>query len=475
MPAFTVQEVVRATHGALVGGDLGVPVTAVSIDSRTLRVGEAFFAIQGHRLDGHEFLAEAAARGASCVVVHHLPDDLPPGVPVVLVDDTTQALGRLAAWYRSRFDLPVVAVTGSNGKTTTKEMIAAVLGSRWAVLKPTASFNNQWGLPLTLLSLSAEHRTLVVELGSNRPGEIAYLAELCRPTVGVVTTVAAVHTEFLKTLDGVREEKAALVRAVPVEGTVVLNADDARVRAMAVEARGRAILAGLDPEATVRAVGEIEERLEGVTFTLEIEGRRRAVRLAFAGRHNVTNALLSAGAGLALGFSLDDVVAGLEAARPVAGRLIWRRAGSVRILDDTYNANPASVQAALDALAPARRPPGHPVADGTSPGRGRLLVALGDMLELGDLAAESHRQVGRQVAGLGVAEFVGVGPLMRHAVEAAREAGLLESHHADTFEDTVALLLKRLAPGDRLLVKGSRRMRMERVVDALVARLGGGE
>lgn len=473
MPPFTVQDVVRATHGALVGGDLGVPVTAVSIDSRTLDVGEAFFAIKGHRLDGHAFLTEAAARGASCLVVHHLPDDLPAGVPVVLVDDTTRALGRLAAFHRSRFAVPVVAVTGSNGKTTVKEMIAAILGTRWRVLKSRESFNNQWGLPLTLLDLSPEHQAVVVELGANQPGEIAYLAECCRPTVGVVTAVAAVHTEFFKTLEGVREEKAALVRAIPAEGAVVLNTDDPRVRAMAADARGRVIRIGFGPEAEVRAGEDIQERVGGIDFTLQIEGRRSPVRLAFSGRHNVVNALAAAGAGVALGLSLGEIVAGLEAARPAKGRLVWRWAGSVRILDDSYNANPASVRAALATLAVVRAP-GDSVADRTSQGGGRLLVALGDMLELGETAPEAHREVGRQVAALGVAEFVGVGPLMRHAVEAAREAGLIESHHVESFEGTVALLLKRLAPGDTLLVKGSRRMRMERVVDALVARMGGG-
>lgn len=475
MPPFTVQDVVRATHGALIGGDLGAPVTAVSIDSRTLAVGEAFFAIRGHRLDGHAFLSEAAARGASCLVVHHLPDDLPAGPPVVLVDDTTRGLGRLAASHRARFQLPVVAVTGSNGKTTAKEMIASVLGTRGAVLKPAGSFNNQWGVPLTLLKLSPAHQALVVELGANQRGEIAYLTDLCEPTVGVVTAVAAVHTEFFKTLEGVWEEKAALVRAIPADGSVVLNWDDPRVRTMAGEARGRVITAGLGAGAEVRALGDIEEGLGELGFTLEIEGRRSPVRVAFSGRHNVANALVSAGAGVALGLSLEEIVAGLEAARPVKGRMIWRRAGSVRILDDTYNANPASVRAALDTLASARRAAGDSVADGTSPGRGRLLVVLGDMLELGDISPAAHREVGRRVAALGVAEFVGVGPLMREAVLAAREAGLLESYHAESVEDTPGIVLKRLAPDDTLLVKGSRGMRMERVVDALVARLGGGE
>lgn len=458
MPSLTVQDIVRAAQGALVGGDLGVPVTGVSIDSRTLRVGEAFFAIRGHRLDGHAFLAEAAGRGASCVVVHSLPDDAPANVPLVLVEDTTRALGRLAAWHRARFDIPVVAVTGSNGKTTTKELIAAVLATRWAVLKPPGSFNNQWGLPLTLLSLGLEHEALVVEIGANQPGEIAYLAALAAPTAAAVTTVAQVHTEFFGTLDGVREEKAALVRAVGPSGVVALNADDPRVAGMAADARARVVTYGAARGATVRLAADVEEDERGVRFVFEAEGLRQPVALALAGRHNVTNALAAAAVTWTLGIPPAEIARGLAAARPVKGRCVWRAAGEVRILDDTYNASPASVRAALGALQARRQ------------GR-RALVVLGDMLELGAGAADAHAEVGRQVAALPADEFVGVGRLMEAAVEAARAAGLAEAYHATTFEDTVAHVLKRVAPGDVIVVKGSRGMRMERVVDALVARL----
>jgi UDP-N-acetylmuramoyl-tripeptide--D-alanyl-D-alanine ligase len=462
MSLLTVQEVVRAIHGALVGGDLGVPVIGVSIDSRSLGVGEAFFAIRGHHLDGHAFVEDAAGRGASCLVVHHLPDEIPPHVPVILVDDTTRALGRLALFHRSRFGVPVVAVTGSNGKTTTKEMVAAILAGLGPVLKPEASFNNQWGLPLTLLKLRAEHQAVVLELGANQRGEIAALAGIARPSVGIVTTVSAAHTEFFGSLEEVQREKGSLVRAIPPEGRVVLNGDDRRVREMAREAGCPVLFYGTSPDADVRAAGMIDETVEGVTFALEIAGARARVRLAFPGRHNISNALAGAAAGTALGLSLPEIVEGLERARPIKGRCVWRRAGAVRVLDDTYNANPAAVDAALAILAGARAV-------------GRIVVALGDMLELGEVAEAAHRDIGRKVAQLGVAEFVGVGPLARHAVDAAREAGLPESHHVETTEDAVAFLLKRLAPGDHLLVKGSRGMRMERVVDALVARLGGGE
>jgi UDP-N-acetylmuramoyl-tripeptide--D-alanyl-D-alanine ligase len=460
MPAFTVEDVVRGTQGALVAGDLAVAVSGVSIDSRTLHIGEVFFAIRGHHLDGHAYLRDAAARGASCLVVHALTDELPLSVPTVLVDDTTRALGRLAAYHRARFTLPVAAVTGSNGKTTTKEMMAAVLGALGPVLKPESSFNNQWGLPLTLLRLGPEHRAVALELGANQPGEIAALARISRPTVGVVTMVSSAHTEFFGSLDGVQAEKSALVRAISAEGAVVLNGDDPRVVAMRELAAARVLTFGSGPSADVRSAA-VEDTPEGVRFTLEIAGTRRPVVTSFAGRHSVTNALAAAGVGLAVGLDPERIVSGLEAARPVKGRCVWRRAGRLRILDDSYNANPVSVQAALETLAVGAA--------------GRRIVVLGDMLELGEIAERAHGEVGRAVAASGAAEFIGVGRQMQVAVETAREAGLGESHHAITFEDTVVLLLKRLAPDDTLLVKGSRGMRMERVVDALVARFGGGD
>ena len=460
MPAFTIEDIVRGTRGALLGGDLGIAVAGISIDSRSLGVGEVFFAVRGERQDGHAFLLDAVGRGAACLVIHSVPDDLPPGVPIVLVDETTKALGRLGAWHRQRFTIPVAAVTGSNGKTTTKEMMAAVLASLGPVLKPESSFNNQWGLPLTLVKLTAEHRAAALELGTNRPGEIGALAEIARPTIAAVTTVSPAHTEFLGSLDDVQREKSALVRAIPADGAVVLNADDPRVLAMAALSAARVWTFSALGAADIRAAGEISETPDGIGFALETPEGRRKVRLRFAGRHNVTNALAAAGVGAALGLPLERIAQGLEAARPAKGRCVWRRCGALRILDDTYNANPVSVRAALDTLGTA--------GDGV-----RRVVVLGDMLELGPIAEAEHRAMGRAVAASGAAEFVGLGRAARLAVEAARKAGLAESHHAETFEDTVAHLLKRLAPGDAVLVKGSRGMRMERVVDALIARFGG--
>jgi UDP-N-acetylmuramoyl-tripeptide--D-alanyl-D-alanine ligase len=300
---------------------------------------------------------------------------------------------------------------------------------------------------------------MALELGANTPGEIAALAAISRPTVGVVTVVSSAHTEFFGSLDGVATEKSALVRAIPAEGAVVLNADDPRVLAMHAQSRARVLYFGTRPGADVFATGPVEDGGQGLRFTLAAGTARCPVRLAFAGRHNVTNALAAAGVGLALGLSLEQIGRGLETARPAKGRCVWRRAGRLLILDDTYNANPTSVRAALETLAAVEAR--------------RRVVVLGDMLELGGISETAHREMGRAVARSGAAEFVGMGRWAQGAVEAAREAGLTESHHVTTFEDTVALLLKRLAPGDAVLVKGSRGMRMERVVDALVARFGG--
>ncbi|MEK7709356.1 MAG: cyanophycin synthetase, partial [candidate division NC10 bacterium] len=249
---------------------------------------------------------------------------------------------------------------------------------------------------------------------------------------------------------------------IPLDGRGVRNPDDERVMAMAAVSRAPVLTFSTRGGADVSLVGTPDETTGGLAFPLDIGGARRSVSLSFAGRHNVVNALAAATAGWAVGLSPAQIVRGLEAARPPKGRCVWRRAGALRILDDTYNANPASVLAALSTLQTARAAQ-------------RLVVVLGDMLELGAIGESAHRTIGRAVAAAGAAEFIATGPLMRLAVEAAREACLAESHHAPTFEDTVALLLKRLVPGDAVLVKGSRGMGMERVVDALVARLGGGE
>jgi UDP-N-acetylmuramoyl-tripeptide--D-alanyl-D-alanine ligase len=460
VPRLTVAELVRGTQGALVGGRLDAPVTGVSIDSRTCHSGDAFFAIRGAHQDGHAFVAHARMRGAACAVTTRIPAGLgaETDFPVVLVDDTTAALQRLGAAHRRRFNIPVIAITGSNGKTTTKELVATVLSARRRVLKPTGSYNNQWGVPLTLLALAPEHEAAVLELGMNAFGEIAALAQLCQPTIGVVTTIAPAHLEGVGSLEGVQKAKGELVEAIPPEGVVVLNADDPLVLALAARARGPVMTYGQADRADVR-LGDVALADGGLAFRL-VAGRATAdVRLPLAGRHNAWHAAAAATVGLALGVPLDEAAAALALAAPVKGRLVWREAGGFRILDDTYNANPPSVRAALDALREA-------------PGGGRRWVIFGDMLELGTLTEAAHREVGAWIAGLPVAGLAAVGSAVRLTVETARAGGCPEVASFASPEGAAAHILARVARGDRVLVKGSRGMRMERAVAALLAGLG---
>jgi len=459
VPRLTLAELVRGTQGALVGGRLDTLVTGVSIDSRTCRPGDAFFAIRGAHQDGHAFVGHARLRGAACAVTTRIPPGLGAegDFPVVLVDDTTAALQRLGLAHRRRFTIPVVAITGSNGKTTTKELVATVLSARRRVLKPMGSYNNQWGVPLTLLALEPEHEAAVLELGMNAFGEIAALSQLCLPTVGVVTTIAPAHLEGVGSIEGVQKAKGELVEAIPPDGVVVLNADDPLVMGLAARARGPVMTYGQADAADVR-LGDVALANGGLAFRLTAGPAGVEVRLPLAGRHNAWHAAAAAAVGLALGIPLDEAAAALALATPVKGRLVWREAGGVRILDDTYNANPSSVRAALDALR-----------EGT--GSGRRWVILGDMLELGAQTESAHRDVGHWVAALPVAGFLAVGPAMRLAAESARAAGCPEIATFASPEGAAAHALPRLVRGDRVLVKGSRGMRMERAAAALLTGL----
>ncbi len=458
MSRFTLEELAKGSGGRLVSGPAAGELTGVSIDSRTLRPGEAFVAIRGHRLDGHAFCADALEKGAGALVVADLAAAPPTrAVPVILVDDSTLALQRLARFHRARFELPVVAIAGSNGKTTTKELTAAVLSVRFRVLKSEGSLNNQWGVPLTLLRLAPEHEALVIEIGMSALGEIATLAALAQPTIGVLTNIGPVHLEFLGSLEAVQKAKGELVRAIGPEGTVVLNADDPLVLALAKEARGRVVTFGFEAAAHVRARG-VARGESALAFTLVIGVSSAPVSLPLAGRHNVSNALAAAAVGSLFGLAPREIAEGLGRARPAAHRLTWIDAGGTLILDDCYNANPSSVAAALETLV-------------EEPGA-RTIAVLGDMLELGAAAEAAHLEVGRLAARLGVERLYGFGPLSRSTVSGARAAGLLTAHAVSDLEPLIEEIRREIRPGDRILIKGSRGMRMERVVERLVGPRG---
>ncbi|MBI4011283.1 MAG: UDP-N-acetylmuramoyl-tripeptide--D-alanyl-D-alanine ligase [Candidatus Rokubacteria bacterium] len=459
---LSIADLVRGTQGALVGGRLDGRVTGVSIDSRTCRPGDVFFAIRGVRQDGHAFLRDALGRGAAAAVVSRYPAGitLPGDVPLVFVEDTTHALQRLGAFHRRRHALPVVGVTGSIGKTTTKELAAAVLGQRFRVLKAAGSLNNQWGVPLTLLGLEPGHQAAVLELGMSAFGEIAALAQLARPSVGVVTTIAPAHLEGVGSIEGVQQAKAELVQAIPPDGAVVLNADDPLVLALAAEARARVLTYGRAAGADVR-LGEVTPAAGGLAFTLACNGTTVPVRLPLPGRHNAWNAAAAVAVGLALGVPVEVAAGGLAGAVPVKGRLVWRQAGSVRVLDDTYNANPVSLRAALNALRDAGPD-------------GGMWVVFGDMLELGAASDAAHAEAGRWIAALPAAGLATAGTAARATAAVAAEAGCPDVAAHATPEEAAGHVAARVRAGDRVLVKGSRGMRMERAVEALLARLGGG-
>ncbi|MFO7709672.1 MAG: UDP-N-acetylmuramoyl-tripeptide--D-alanyl-D-alanine ligase [Desulfobacterales bacterium] len=459
---WTLNDILKATGGELLWGDLPQEAGGISIDSRTIAAGEAFVAIRGEVHDGHRFIPDAVARGAAGLVVEGRNREvLPAGARgrdrlfCVAVADTTRALGDLAAFHRRRSPAAVVAITGSNGKTSTRRMTAAVVSRRFATLEADRNLNNQIGVPLTLLRLASEHRWAVLEFGTNRPGEIARLAEICTPEIGAITNIGPAHLEGLGSMEGVLAEKRSLVRGLRPGGRAVLNADDPRLCGVLAELGAAAVGFGLSPDAAVRAAG-VTETARGIDFELILPGQSAAVRLRVHGRFMVHNALAAAAVGSLLGLPAAEIAAGLERFTPAAGRMqVSELPGEVRLIDDTYNANPASMQGALDALASLR-----------GPSRGILVV--GDMRELGPGAAALHRDLGRMAAARGTGKLFACGDFSAEIAAGAQAAGMRAADIVTGSRAEIqAALLAELKPGDWVLVKGSRAIGMDHVARAV--------
>ncbi len=456
----------RAVAGRLIGANVGF--TRVSTDTRTLAPGDLYVALAGERFDGHDFIAAAFERGAVAAIVAQDRADAAraaaPTQAMIAVADPLAALGTLAAWWRRQFTLPVIVVVGSNGKTTVKEMIASILRAHFgedSVAATRGNLNNAIGLPLTLLGLRARHRAAVIELGMNHPGETAELAAIAQATVGLINNAQREHQEFMRSVADVADEHAALVRALPADGAAVLNADDAHLSVWldAARARGSRIVSfGLERAATIG--GTYDAGAGGGRLALTTPAGPATMHLAAFGRHNASNALAAVAATYAIGVPLAAIVAGLEAFRPVAGRLVERATPSGAIvIDDTYNANPDSVRAAIDVL-------------GDAPGERWL--ALGDMGEVGTQGPAFHREIGEHARARGIDRLYTAGTM---AAECAAAFGAGAQHHAEV-EALAAELARELSGGARrgltILVKGSRFMRMERVVRALTGDAGSG-
>ena len=456
---LTVQDVAAGVGGLLLHpvASAGADRTfcAVAVDSRATTEGALFVALPGERTDGHRFIADAIHNGATGVLAKAWPTSLPSELreraTLFAVNEPLTALQDLAAYWRGRFPIPAIAVTGSVGKTSTKEAIAHLLGARYNVLKSTGNLNTEIGIPLVLLQLGPEHERLVLEMGMHHIGDIALLCTLAQPQVGVVTNVGPTHLERMGAIQRIAEAKAELPASLPPTGAAVLNADDPLVRAMAACTQATVVTYGADPGADCRASDVRTFGLDGIGFTLAWQGEQRTVRSPMIGRHNVYTALAAAAVALGQGFSLAEVCDGL-AALPDSARITVRhtRNGAL-VLDDTYNASPASVKAALDLLADVP---------------GRRVAVLADMLELGPFEAEGHRQVGCYAAQR-VQALHAIGPRSRAMADAAAASGRCTVEHHATKTEALAALQRADAQGTVFLFKGSRGMALEDLVSAM--------
>lgn len=486
MSLFTVEEVIEIISARVLSGQnlRGLPshIHRLCTDSREVRSGDLFVALKGERFDGHQFVDTALQRGAVGAIVqerYRLPprpegatketlsggsraDVLSRRAPFLLgVPDPLLAYQQLAAHHRNRFRIPVVAVTGSNGKTTTKEMVTAVLAQRLTVLKTEGNLNNRIGVPQTLLRLATRHQAVVVEMGVDQKGQTTRLCEIARPTIGLITNIGPDHLEFFGSMEASAQAKAELLNLMPPDGAVVLNADDAYFDYLASRSRCRVLSFGLSPRAQVRATEVVPDLRRGTTFRLALSGRTRRplVLLRAHGAHNLSNALAAAAVGHLLGVTGTMIAKGLARFRPAAMRSQVSLWGGVRVINDCYNANPASMKAAIELLL------------GLGSSR-RTVAVLGDMLELGPETVALHREVGTYLARRGVSVLIVCGVLGHELAEGARAAGMASDHVIETADAAAAAASAKaiIHDGDVVLVKASRGMRLERVIEVLSGR-----
>lgn len=459
MNTFRIQDAIDATGATLVRGNAGRFVHGVNTDTRVLASGELFFALSGPNFDGNRFAREAIERGASGVVLEAadglIPTfvkDLPRDTPVLVHRSPRLALAELATWYRARLGARVIGITGSCGKTTTKNVLVELLSSRWRTIGSPNSFNNDIGVPHTLFLADADTEALVVEIGTNHAGEIATLARIARPDAGIITTIGASHLEGLGSIEGVAREKSALAAAIPEHGFCVLNADSTWTRWIRSETRAEVISFSIDGEGDLNAT-DVWFHSGGTTFRLD----GREITSPLLGLHNVQNLLAALAACRGLGLTLDDVLPSVSRLRAGRGRLDRIQCGRFTLIDDSYNANPESARASVRVLTGLH---GH---------RRRVLV-LGDMLELGNHAGELHYEIGMEAAKSGLDMLVLVGSLTRAAAAGALEGGLPAERviHVEDTDEAIRLVPPLVESGDVVLVKGSRRTGLDRLVKHLV-------
>jgi UDP-N-acetylmuramoyl-tripeptide--D-alanyl-D-alanine ligase len=451
MNRLSIFQIAEFAGAAIFSGDRKLSIDKISTDSRTLKRGELFVALHGENFDGHNFIESAAKAGAAGAVVDSSwKGKVPENFALIRVKDTLQAYQKLAGNYRKSLALKVVAITGSNGKTSTKDFAAAVLARCFRVARTEGNFNNHVGLPRTILEATSQDEVAVWEVGMNHPGEVAALARLAAPDVAIITNIGVAHIEFMGSLETIAAEKGALVEAVGPHGSVILNADDPFTKSIMLRARAKVILAGTTA-GTIRA-GEISRSGSGTDFTI-LEGAHRCrAQLPVPGLHMVQNALLAVAAGRVFGLSLEDCAAGLIAAPLTKARLQIKEIHGVQFIDDSYNANPDSVKAALHTLVELG-------ADG------KRVAVLGEMRELGSESEHGHREVGETAADLGVDHLIAIGSVAAAIASAAEHAGLRNSRTVNSPTEAAEILAEIAQPGDLVLIKGSRAARTERVME----------
>jgi UDP-N-acetylmuramoyl-tripeptide--D-alanyl-D-alanine ligase len=428
----------------------GAKVARVCTDTRALRAGDLFLALRGENFDGHTFVAEAARRGACGAVVDRDADVTPDGFPVLRVADTLAALQQMAAAYRRTLLLKVIGITGSNGKTSAKDFTAAVLSRRFRVLKTEGNLNNHIGVPHMMLRAEAAHEVAVIEMGMNHAGEIAPLARIAAPDAAIITNVGMAHIENLGTREGIAAEKSVLAEAVPASGTVILDAEDDFTPFIRKRTKASVVTTGLFV-GDIRA-GDIAFDEAGARFTVEIDGGKHAVRLPVPGVHMVRNALFAIAAGRLFGVPVEDCIAALADAELTKGRLEQKIIRGIHIIDDSYNANPDSMKAALRTVADLEC-------------KGRRIAVLGKMNELGEESDNGHREVGEAAAREGMDIVISVTPGASLVAVSATTHGVREVFQTMTTQEAGLLLRKLAREGDIVLVKGSRGVRMEKAIE----------
>jgi len=448
--------VAEACDAEIIGGPADVEINAVSTDSRTAKAGDLFFAIQGEKFDGHDFINEVVAKGVAAVVLERKKNLAKlPACAVLAVDDVRVAIGKIAAAYRQQFDLPVIAVGGSNGKTTVKELIASVLRQKFSTLWSEASFNNDIGVPATLLRLKRSHQAAVLEAGTNHPGELAPLVKMIAPKFGVITSIGREHLEFFGDIAGVAQEEGWLAELLPLEGKLFLNGDNEWSEKIAARTKAKIVRVGID-EKNNWCAKKIRLDKNGVTFQVAAPKEEFCgeYRINLLGRHQVANALFAIALGAELGLARVEIQDGLVACPPPKMRLNFWEANGVRVLDDSYNANADSTIAALETLC------GLPL-------QGRRVAVLGDMAELGAHSAAAHAEVGKRAAELKLGQLFAVGAMAAVTAQAARDAGLLRVFEFADVEAAIKVLRTFLKPGDVVLLKASRASRLDRIAEML--------